>query len=77
MDVASKLVFIRHMPNLTAAFTVEARHALEDLADSVGVKIQEYLTDNNLLRWQNLCKTVPTKDRFIPCLVLEHIIRTV
>jgi hypothetical protein len=29
MDVVSKLVFVHHMPNLTAAFAVQAKHALE------------------------------------------------
>jgi hypothetical protein len=29
MDVASKLVFVHHMHNLTAAFAVQAKHALE------------------------------------------------
>jgi hypothetical protein len=46
MDVASKLVFVHHMPNLTAAFAVQAKHALERIATSVGINIQEYLMDN-------------------------------
>jgi hypothetical protein len=50
MDVASKLVFVHHMPNLTAAFAVQAKHALERMAASVGVNIQEYLTDNQPFR---------------------------
>jgi len=52
MDVASKLVFVHHMPNLTAAFAVQAKHALERLASSVGVHIKEYLTDNHPFRAQ-------------------------
>jgi hypothetical protein len=47
MDVASKFVFVEHMPNLTAAFAINAKHSLERFASSFGVQIKEYLTDNH------------------------------
>ena len=47
MDVASKFVFLEHIPNLTATFAVKAKHALERTAESYGVSIKEYLTDNH------------------------------
>ena len=51
-DIASKLVFVRHQTNLTAAMTVDSKHALERYADEFGIKIQEYLTDNHPFRAQ-------------------------
>ena len=46
MDIASKFVFAKHMPNLTATFTVDAKHEFERFAESHGVEIKEYLSDN-------------------------------
>ncbi len=47
MDVASNFVFIEYMPNLTAAFVINAKHALERFTSSFGLQIKEHLTDNH------------------------------
>jgi hypothetical protein len=46
LDIASKFVFVKHMPNLTSTFTVKAKHSFERLASTYGVDVKEYLTDN-------------------------------
>ena len=46
VDVATRLVFIHHQPNLTAAFAVISKHAFERFADGFGITIKEYLSDN-------------------------------
>lgn len=52
LDIASKLVFINHQSNLTAAATLSSKHLFERFADEFGVKIKEYLADNEPFRAQ-------------------------
>jgi hypothetical protein len=47
VNIATKFVFAQHLPKLTAAFAVKAKHALERYAETFGVEIKEYLTDNH------------------------------
>ena len=44
---ASRYIFNKHQYSTTTAESVLSKHAFEDHCSSLGVKIHEYVTDNN------------------------------
>jgi hypothetical protein len=49
-DIASRFIFVQHLPNLTGHMAIKSKHALENLASEYGIKIKEYLSDNHPFR---------------------------
>ena len=47
VDHASKFIFNNHQLSTTTSESVMSKHLFETYSESVGVKIKEYLTDNN------------------------------
>ena len=47
VDHASKFIYNNHQLSTTTAESVMSKHLFETYCDSVGVKIKEYMTDNN------------------------------
>jgi hypothetical protein len=74
-DIASKFIFVSHQANLTGASTVASKHRFERLADSFGIKVRTYLSDNHLSDHQNLLKIVSIFVRRNCFLVLAHTIK--
>jgi hypothetical protein len=59
VDHASRLIHNTHQHSTTTAETVLSKHLFEDYCDSFGVRIREYVTDNNPFHgadWVNDCK---------------------
>jgi hypothetical protein len=50
IDHATNFLFNNHQVNLTAATTVESKHACESKFDEVGVQIKQYSADNHPFR---------------------------
>ena len=58
VDHATKFVFTNHQTQLTAAATVESKHACERKFESMGVHIRQYSADNHPFRakeWTDDC----------------------
>jgi hypothetical protein len=59
VDHATRLIHNTNQHSTTVAETVLSKHIFEDFCDSFGVRIQEYVTDNNPFHgsdWVNDCK---------------------
>jgi hypothetical protein len=59
VDHATRLIHNTHQHSTTTAETVLSKHLFEDYCDSFGVRIREYVTDNNPFHgadWVNDCK---------------------
>ena len=59
VDHATRLIHNTHQHSTTTAETVLSKHLFEDYCDTFGVRIREYVTDNNPFHgsdWTNDCK---------------------
>jgi hypothetical protein len=59
VDHATRLIHNTHQHSTTTAETVLSKHLFEDYCDSFGVRIREYVTDNNPFHgsdWTDDCK---------------------
>jgi hypothetical protein len=59
VDHATRLIHNTHQHSTTTTETVLSKHLFEDYCDSFGVRIREYVTDNNPFHgsdWTNDCK---------------------
>jgi hypothetical protein len=67
VDHATRLIHNTHQLSTTTAETVLSKHVFEDYCDSFGVRIQEYVTDNNPFHgadWANDCKNQRQSHKF-------------
>jgi hypothetical protein len=67
VDHATRLIHNTHQHSTTTAETVLSKHLFEDFCDSFGVKIHEYVTDNNPFHgsdWTSDCKNQRQTHKF-------------
>jgi hypothetical protein len=67
VDHASRLIHNTHQHSTTTAETVLSKHLFEDYCDSFGVRIREYVTDNNPFHgadWTIDCKNQRQSHKF-------------
>ena len=58
VDHATRYIFNKHQHSTTTAESVLSKHAFEDHSSNHGVKIREYITDNNPFHgkdWKKYC----------------------
>ena len=65
VDHASQYIFLRHQVGLTAAKTLKAKIAYEQMSESCGVKIKGYLADNVPFGSKAFMEDVSLKDQSI------------
>jgi hypothetical protein len=67
VDHATRLIHNTHQHSTTTAETVLSKHLFENYCDSFGVRIKEYVTDNNPFHggdWTNDCKNQRQSHKF-------------
>jgi hypothetical protein len=67
VDHATRLIHNTHQHSTTTAETVLSKHLFENYCDSFGVRIREYVTDNNPFHgtdWVNDCKNQRQSHKF-------------